>query len=164
MGWVIIFSCFVCLLSTSSSEWHEFCFYFPAIYLSLTDTLLPGLRGVLAVLKNKWRTVFRWPSVMNPFCIDEIPAVVKTISESPQTGAKWWGRPVDTSVFGPSSELCWAPCLDDWLTSGDASLITSAGRRENERHRWWWQTLAFLVSCEQQDEHFLFIATSRSRN
>lgn len=142
----------------------KLCFYFLAIYLSLIDMPLLWLKGALAVSKTKRRMVSRWPSVMNPFCIDEIPAVEKTISESAQTGAKWWGRPGDTSVFGPRSELCLALCLDDWLTSGDASLITSTGHQENERHWWWWQTLPFLLSCEQRDESFLLVPPSVAIN
>lgn len=145
----------------------KFCFYFLAIYLSLTDMLLLWQQRALAVSKKNWRMVSRGPSVMNPFCIDEIPAVVKTISKSPPTGAKWWGRPVGTSFFGPRSELCLALCLDDWLTSGDVSLITRAGHQENERHWWWWQTLTFRV-CAANNTMSTFSlclkATSRSRN
>lgn len=144
----------------------KLCFYSLAIYLSLTDMLLLWLQRALAVSKKNWRMVSGGPSVMNPFCIDEIPAVVKTISKSPPTGAKWWGGPVDTSVFGPRSEPCLAPCPDDWLTSGDASLITSAGH-ENERHRWRWQTLTFRV-CAANNATSTFSlclkSMSRSRN
>lgn len=145
----------------------KFCFYFLAIYLSLIDMLLLWLQRALAVSKKNWRMVSRGPSVMNPFCIDEIPAVVKTISKSPQTGGKWWSRLLDTSVFGPRSEPCLVPSLDDWLTSGDASLITSTGHQENERHWWWWQTLTFCV-CAANDTMSTFSsclkATCRSRN
>lgn len=106
----------------------------------------------------------RGPSVMNPFCIDEIPAVAKTISKSPPTGAKWWGRLGDTSVFSPRSEPCLAPSLGDWLTSGDASLITSAGTPGE------WKTLVVMTdahlwcvcvcACQQHHEHFLLLPQS----
>ena len=63
-------------------------------YLSLIDMLLLGPQRALAVSKKNWRMVSRGPSVMNPFCIDKIPAVVKTISKSSQEqelngGARW---------------------------------------------------------------------------
>lgn len=136
----------------------KFCFYFLAIYLSLTDMLLLWQQRALAVSKKNWRMVSRGPSVMNPFCIDEIPAVVKTISKSPPTGAKWWGRPVGTSFFGPKSELCLALCLDDWLTSGDDYEGGTPGE---------WKTLVVMtdthlscVCCQQHHEHFLLMPQS----
>lgn len=120
--------------------------------------LLLWLQRALAVSKKNWRVVSRGPSVMNPFCIDEIPVVVKTISKSPQTEAKWWGRQGDSSVFGLRPEPCLALSLDDWLTSGNASLITSSGHQENERHWWWWQTLTFRVcALPQHHESFLLV-------